>query len=151
VSYADGFSPAFDAIANAAPRVGWNRSTVAPAICATLTTATEGSITCFPDPPPSFNPPAYIVAWPTTVTYHAPLMGVDEATLPLLCAVAENQSARLDDLLNVARWALVNDPTLGGLLANGLVVVAAQRNWRILADVAGARFLCAELTLEIRQ
>jgi len=28
--------------------------------------------------------------------------------------------------------------------------VTEQRNWRILTDVAGARFLAAELTLEIR-
>lgn len=152
MSYADAFAPAFDAVAAAArPTAGWNRAAVAPAICATLQLATEGTIACFPDPPPTFNVPAYIVAWPTTVTYHQPLMGVDEATLPLLAAVATEQSARMDDMLNVARWALVNDPTLGGLLAFGVVVVVAQRNWRILADVAGARFLCAELTLEIRQ
>jgi len=152
MSYDLGFSAAFDTIAGrAAPTAGWNRRTVAEAVAATLTAATEGTVAVFADPPATFNVPALIVGWPTTVTYHAPLMGVDEATLPLICAVAENQSARMDDLLNVARWALVNDPTLGGVLAFGVVVVATQRNWRVLADAAGARFLAAELTLEIRQ
>ena len=45
---------------------------------------------------------------------------------------------------------LERDPTLGGVLAYGTLVVTAERNWRVLADVAGSRFLAAELTLDIR-
>ena len=104
----------------------------------------------FADPPPSFNVPAYIVAWPTSVLYNSPVFGVDLATLPVLAAVAPDQSPQLDDLLNVATAALEANPTLGGVLAQGTLVVTEQRNWRILADVAGARFLAAELTVEIR-
>lgn len=131
--------------------MGWNRADVADAICTTLDTAAEGSVATFPDPPPSFNVPAYIVAWPTNVSYNAPVYGVDLATLPLIVAVAENQSGYLDTLLDLARQALANDPTLGGLLSVGVLIVTDQRNWRVLADVAGSRFLAAELILEIRQ
>jgi hypothetical protein len=130
--------------------MGWNRATVAAAITATLTAAVEGAIAVFPDPPPSFNVPAFIVAWPTQVLYNDPAFAVDTATLPVLAAVATDQSAQLDNLLTVALGALVADPTLGGLLAHGVVVVGEQRNWRILTDVAGARFLAAELILTIR-
>jgi hypothetical protein len=129
--------------------MGWQRATVAAAVASVLAAA-EPSVTAFADPPPSFNVPAYIVAWPTTVAYDNPAFGVDLATLPVLAAVATDGSAQLDDLLDTARKALDADPTLGGLLAHGSLTVREQRNWRILADVAGARFLAAELNLEIR-
>jgi hypothetical protein len=64
--------------------------------------------------------------------------------------VAADQSAQCDALLGTARAAFEADPTLGGTLTHGLVVVTEERNWRILADVAGARFLAAQLTLDIR-
>ena len=130
--------------------MSWSRSSVAAAIGARIVAATEGAVACFADPPPSFNVPAYIVAWPTLVLYNDPTFGVDLVTLPLLAAVAVDQSDQLDSMLDVARAALVDDPTLGGLLTHGTTVVREQRNWRVLTDVAGARFLAAELTLEIR-
>lgn len=131
--------------------MGWQRTAVAQAIVSTLTAATEGAVAVFGEPPPSFNVPAYIVAWPVNVTYNVPIFGVDMATLPVLAAVATDQSAQLDDLIGVARAALDQDSTLGGLLVHGTLIVTDQRNWRILADVAGARFLAAELILDIRQ
>jgi hypothetical protein len=130
--------------------MGWQRATVAQAIVDTLTAASEGALAVFADPPPSFNVPAYIVAWPTQVLYNDPAFAVDTATLPVIAAVAVEQSAQLDNLLDVARAALDADPTLGGLLAHGVVVVGEQRNWRILTDVAGARFLAGELILTVR-
>jgi hypothetical protein len=130
--------------------MSWQRTHVAKAVAAVLDNATEGNVTTFADPPPSFNVPAYIVAWPTTVSYHTPAYGIDEATLPLIAAVGTEESDKLDHLLGVARDALETDPTLGGVLLHGGVVVTEERNWRVLADVAGSRFLAAELTLDIR-
>jgi hypothetical protein len=129
--------------------VTWQRAPVATALAALLSSAAEGSVTTFPDPPSSFNVPAYIVAWPSVVNYHTPAFGLDEATLPVLACVATDQSAQLDALLNTARAALEADPTIGGTIKTGGLTVTAERNWRVLADVAGARFLAAELTLTI--
>jgi hypothetical protein len=130
--------------------VTWQRAPVAAAVAAVLTAASEGAVTVFADPPASFNVPAYVVAWPSVVTYHSPTFGVDIATLPVLACVATDQSAQCDALLGSARAAFEADPTLGGTLTHGVVVVTEERNWRILADVSGARFLAAQLTLEIR-
>jgi hypothetical protein len=129
--------------------MGWARKPVADAIAAMLSSASP-TVAVFADPPSSFNVPAFIVAWPATVFYNNPTFGVDLASLPVLATVATDQSGQLDDLLNAALGALIKDPSLGGLLTHGAATVREQRNWRILADVAGARFLAAELVVEVR-
>jgi hypothetical protein len=122
---------------------------VATAIATDLTNATEGGISAFADPPPTFNVPAFIVGWPQTVSFHRPAFGIDEVTLPIIVAVGLPESAVLDSLLITARGALEADRTLGGVLTYGDMVVDGTRNWRMLVDVGGGQYLAADLMLTI--
>jgi hypothetical protein len=130
--------------------MSWARASVATAIAADLFAATEGGVTAFADPPPTFNIPAFIVGWPQTVIYDIPIMGVDEVTLPVITVAGLPEAAAVDQMLNTARAALEADRTLGGLLAHGVLVVTGTRNWRALLDVGGGQYLAADLMLTIR-
>jgi hypothetical protein len=130
--------------------MSWARASVAQAIAADLFAATEGGVTAFADPPPTFNIPAFIVGWPQTVIYDIPIMGVDEVTLPVITVAGLPEAAAVDQMLITARACLEADRTLGGLLAHGVLVVTGTRNWRALLDVGGGQYLAADLMLTIR-
>jgi hypothetical protein len=117
------------------------------ALAEVLGAGTAGTVTVFPAPPATFNPPALVVQYPTTVTKHSPAFGVDLAALPVLAAVGAPEGGALDALLEQATAAVEADISLAGTVQSAKTV--EWRNWRILT-VAGVDMLVAELVLEIR-
>lgn len=129
--------------------MSYDVAATAEVIADTLADAVEGAVAVYAKPPPTFNGPALIVAWPTTIERNTPAFGVDLATVSVLAAVGPEEMERGAALMGVATAALEADRTLGGVLAHGALVVSAWRAWRIVT-VAGSHVLLAELILEIR-
>jgi hypothetical protein len=125
---------------------GWQRA-VAAAALQTLLAAIDATVPAFATPPETFNPPAYIVGFPTQVQYDRASFGVDLASLPILVACGPSEADRVDELLDAARHAVAADPSAGGVLVDAHALT--QGNWRRL-NVAGADVLAADLVLEIR-
>lgn len=125
----------------------WQRAPVVTALVNTLTAATLDAVSVFDHPPPTFNIPAFVVAYVDTVDYNSPAFGIDLVSLPLICAAGQDQPDVVDELLTIAAAALNADITLGGVVQ--ALKVTQQRSWRQLV-VGGAEYLAAELALEIR-
>ena len=124
----------------------WQRSPVAAALVDILTTATAGGVYVHDKPPTVINPPAIIVARPTTVNYATAAFAVDEATLPIVVAGAMDGDDLVDTLRDAVRRAVDADPTLGGAVKSA--TATAERNWRNLT-VAGVELLVAEIILTV--
>jgi hypothetical protein len=124
---------------------GWSRTKAAAAVAGVL--AALDGIAVFATPPETFNPPAYIVGYPSSVAYGHVGFGMDLASLPVMAAAGPNSADDVDALIQNAKDAIDADPTLGGAVGNA--TVATQANWRRV-DVAGAQVLAADLVLEIR-
>lgn len=106
----------------------------------------DPSVNVFATPPETFNPPAYIVGYPRTVTYSVPTFGVDLAVVPVMVGVGPNEVDRADAMVASAKDALWSDPTLGQLVQG--LRVTEQSNWRRL-NVAGIDVLAVDLVVEI--
>jgi hypothetical protein len=106
-------------------------------------------VSCFATPPETLNPPAYVCAYPRTVTYDASSFGVDLVEFVLGAYAGPNDVDALDELLSEARAALSVDPGLSGTVQS--LVPMSQSNWRRVAIAAGnISALAADLVLEIR-
>lgn len=127
--------------------MSWDYPSSSQAIVDTLEAVVVG-VSVFDRPPPSFNPPAMIVAHPTLVTRNQPQFGIDLVTWPIICAVGADQADRLAELLDAAAGALETDPALFGIVQSTRAV--SYQGWRIM-DVSGIQVLAADLTIEIRQ
>ena len=124
----------------------WQRAEAAEAI-AGLLEPLDPLVSVFASPPETFNPPAYVVGYPSAVTYDGAAFSIDLATIPVLAAGGLAELDRVDALLRAAKDAITADPSLDGAVMSARVV--SQSNWRRL-NVAGADILVADLILEIR-
>jgi hypothetical protein len=124
----------------------WNRADAAAAVAAILEPL-DPSVSVFAAPPETYNPPAYVVGYPTNVVYDLPAFGIDQATLPVIAAAGLSQVDYVDELLEAAKKAINAAVALDGAVQS--CRVAEQQNWRVL-NVAGVEMLAAEITLEIR-
>ena len=127
--------------------MSWSRPLVAAALVEMLTTATGGLVTVFDRPPPTFNPPAIVVARVESVSYGTAAMGRDEVTLPIVCVGAVDGDEDLDDMRAVVKAAIDDDVTLLGSVQAGWAV--EERNWRQLS-IAGGDVLAVDLMLTIQ-
>jgi hypothetical protein len=127
--------------------VSWDRPSASAALAFVLEAATDGAVTVFETPPATFNAPALVVNYPSTVTKHTPAFAVDQAELTVTAAVGAADGDKLDALLDAATAAIETDPTLGGAVQHAKPV--EWRTWRLLA-VSGIDLLAADLALEIR-
>jgi len=129
----------------------WRRREVAPAIVSVLAAVTYdgNAVPGFAIPPETFNPPAYVVGYPTLVTRAVGGMGIDLAELPVAACGGPNDADRVDELLELAIAELEIDPSLGGVVLASKVRIA-QQSWRRI-NIAGAEVLAADLVIEIRQ
>src|SRR5215471_6386961 len=110
--------------------MSWIRQPVADALVSILTPI-DAAITVYGAPPATFNPPVYVVWFPTTVQYNLFGFGTDEVTLPILCAAGPGEWDRVDAMVNDAKKALDLDPSLRGAVPVG--TVTQQQAWRILS------------------
>ena len=124
----------------------WQRKPVAAAIASILDELDQG-VGVFATPPETLNPPAYVCGYPRTVDFDQAQFGVDVCQFQLMALVAPNDVDRLDELLALAKEALKAETTLGGTVIHARPTV--QSNWHPL-DIAGAKTLAGELTLEIK-
>jgi hypothetical protein len=127
--------------------MSWERQPVAQAV-ADLLVPLDATVSVFEAPPSTFNAPAYVIWYPTSVTYDAFAFGVDLVLLPILCACGLGEWDRVDALATAAKKAVDGDPQLAGTVA--VARAATQSNWRQL-DVGGALMLGADVVLEIRK
>ena len=123
----------------------WTRIIAAAAIAETLDRL-DPAVNVFATPPETFNPPAYIVGYPTTVQYGRQMFGTDVATIPVMIGVGPNEVDRADAMVAMAKDALVVDPSLGQLVQG--LAITEQANWRRL-NVSGIEVLAVDLVLEI--
>jgi len=126
--------------------VSFDVDTVSKAIVVALE-GLDPTVTCFASPPTTFNPPAYIVGYTTTVIYDATMFGVDVATQPVACVSGPTDRNRAEALARVAKDALRVDPSLGGTVQHLRVVSRSNpRFW----SVGGADAYVVDLILEIQ-
>jgi len=126
--------------------MSYQRTTVAAALAELLSTI-DPTVAVFAEPPPSFNPPAYIVGYTRHVDYDAPSFGVDRTDLPVAVAVGVLDGARMDELLDAAKKAVNESLTLGGTVQSVRVRVQEQT---LLWNIAGAEIMAADLIVEVR-
>jgi len=127
--------------------MSWERQPVAQALVALLEPL-DPTVAVFEAPPSTLNPPAYVVWWPTSVTYNAFAFGVDLVLLPILCAAGAAEFDRVDALVSAAKTAVDGSPQLDDAVAS--CIADSQSGWRLLS-VGGADVLAADLVLEIRR
>ena len=120
---------------------------MAAALSQVLTDATDSAVSVFPSPPGTFNPPALIVQFPTSVLKHVPAFGIDSAQLTVLAATGVLDTDGHDQLLEVASAALEANQTL-----NGAVQVLRPTEWRAwrVMTVSGIDLLVAEIAVDVR-
>jgi hypothetical protein len=130
--------------------LSWQRAPVAAAIADVLSVAGDGwNVTSFATPPETLNPPAYVCAYPRTVTYDTASFGVDLVEYVVGAYAGPNDPDTLDELLAQARAALSVDPGLAGTVQS--LQVTTQSNWRRVAIASSnVNVLAADLILEIR-
>jgi hypothetical protein len=129
--------------------VSWQRSLVAAALADTLKTA-QGpgdSAGIFSQPPETLNAPAIVVGRPTEVQYATAGLGVDEATIPVICIGPSTGDDIVDGLIHFVRAAVAADITLSGAVPSCLCT--SERNWRAVR-IAGADMLAADVVLTIQ-
>ena len=127
--------------------MSWDRAVAAAALADVLRAATADAVTVFTHPPATLNAPAYVVAYPVTVTKHTPAFAIDTAEWVLTGAAGADDPDTLDDLLAVASTAIEGDPTIGGSVQHARPTT--WRNYRV-TTIAGADLLMADLVLETR-
>lgn len=130
--------------------MSWDRPTAAAGLEEVLVGATAGMTppaSVFPEPPSTYNPPALVIQYPTTVTLHSPAFAVDTAAVSVLAVAGLEEPDTVDELLALAVAAVEGDSSLAGTVQYAHPV--GHRLWRIV-NVAGADYLTAELALEIR-
>lgn len=127
--------------------MSWQRAPVAAAVAEVL--AAKTAVSCFATPPETLNPPAYVCAYPRTVTYDTSSFGIDFVEFILIAFSGPNDPDTLDDLLAQARDALSVDPGLSATVQS--LQVTTQSNWRRIAIAANnISALAADLVLDIR-
>lgn len=126
--------------------MSWDRTAAAAALAEMLRSALP-EVPVFEAPEATFNAPALVCQFPTSVLLSSPSFGVDTASWAVLAAVGAAEADRLDELLASATAVVRLDPTLGRVVQTTRPL--EWRNWRLLT-VAGAELLAADLALETR-
>ena len=127
--------------------MSFDRQAMADALVGALSTALGETAMVFGSPPSTFNPPAVVIGFPTTVVLHSPAFAVDTCTVPVLCTAGVADVTGLDSLMGVVSACL--DVT-GSFPPDVIVLGPSEwRNWRILT-VAGIDMLAADIITEIR-
>jgi hypothetical protein len=127
--------------------LSWQRAPVAAAVAEVL--SAKVAVACFATPPETLNPPAFVCAYPRTVTYDTSSFGIDLVEYIVSAYAGPNDVDTLDGLVSEARAALEVDPGLGGVVQS--LQVTTQGNWRRLSIAStNVNVLAADLTLEIR-
>jgi hypothetical protein len=126
----------------------WRRETFSAALADALETAAaampSGAPTVFSQPPLTLNAPAVVVGRPAEVVYGTGGLGVDMATIPVICLGPLDGSDVVDELIAFVRGVVDGDAQLGGLVQ--MVHAPSERNWRSVR-IGGADFLAADVQL----
>jgi hypothetical protein len=93
--------------------MSWSRAPVAAALVDVLTTAIDGTVTVFAEPPQTLNPPAIVVG-PATMTYAVAGFAVDDVELTVMVIVPVGRLNDLDALARKVHDAILADSTLAG-------------------------------------
>lgn len=125
----------------------WNRLDAIEALAAVLQPVVDAGATVLPAPPGSFNPPAVLMQYPTTVTLHSPTFAIDTVDWTVTVVVGLHDGDTLDELLNAVTDLVEADQTLGRVVQ--VCQPTEWRSWRIL-NVSGADYLAADLVLNTR-
>ena len=131
--------------------MSWSRAKCAGGLADLLTGATVGTgqlVAVFASPPGTLNAPALVVSRPVEVRYGLGGFAVDSVELPVVCVGPVDGDDLVDELANVVRSAVLDDPTLGGTVQ--VAYAEVLRNYRE-QKVAGADVLTADLVLSIQQ
>jgi hypothetical protein len=107
--------------------MSWSRAPVAAALVDVVSTAMGATVTVFPEPPQTLNPPAIIVG-PATVTYSVAAFAVDEVDLTVMAVVPVGHLNELDSLARQVHDAILADSTLAGAVKAAWPI--EQRNSR---------------------
>ena len=126
--------------------MSWDRAAVADALVDILGVAT--GVKVHDKPPETLNPMCVVVGRPQPVTYDQFAFGIDEATLPVMIVGGIETEGSVENLKNVCRVAVGEDPTLGGVAASA--TASEERNWRNVTGAGGVQLLLVELILTIR-
>jgi hypothetical protein len=129
--------------------VSWQRALVAAALADTLKTAQGSDDTAgiFSQPPETLNAPALVVGRPTEVLYGVAGLGMDQATIPVICIGPSTGDDIVDGLIHFVREAVRADVTLSGAVPS--CICTSERNWRPVR-IAGADLLAADVVLTIQ-
>jgi hypothetical protein len=130
----------------------WRRATFAQALAATLQAAADDygeapPPSVFALPPETLNAPALVVGRPAEVLYGTGGLGVDVATVPVICLAAMGGEDVVDALIAFVRGVLGDDPTVGGVAQ--IAYAPSERNWRAVR-IGGADMLAADVSLTVQ-
>jgi hypothetical protein len=120
---------------------------VAKALADALTGEAQG-VAVFDHPPLTLNTPALVVGRPTEVLYGVAGMGTDEAQLPVICIGPMEGEDVIDGLIGIVRGVVASNGTLSGVVRS--VTAPMERSWRRV-DIGGAKFLAADVVLQVQQ
>ena len=123
----------------------WNRATVAAALVAVLEPAVGVKVHEWL--PEILNPNCLVVGRPTTVTYGAVALGVDEGEIPIIVVGGIETEPQIDALKMAARSALEADPTLGGQVTKAWPT--GERTWINRTGAGGIQLLTVELIVTV--
>jgi len=125
--------------------MSWNRTDAVKAIVQALS-ANINAAWIFDKTPQTINPPAVVVSRPDTINYSFFALGIDEATIPVVCVGAADGEDTVDALITAVRQSFP-DPSLGGIVSS--CVPSSERGWRN-ASIAGIDVLQAEVVLTVQ-
>jgi hypothetical protein len=116
-------------------------------LAAAIVAADESAtVSVFAVPPSTLNVPAVVIAHPAEVRYGVSALGIDEASLTVVCVGAFGGEDAIEDLIALVRGVVMADPQISSSVLSA--APGTQRNWRAV-KIGGADFLAADLLLDI--
>lgn len=128
----------------------WERAKFAAALADTLTAATsslEAPPSVFASPPMTLNAPALVVGRPSEVVYATGGLGIDVATIPVVCLANQLGEDAVDALIGFVRGVVAANDQLGGVVQ--IMTAPRESNWRAV-NVAGVDMLAADVILTVQ-
>lgn len=130
--------------------MSWARAKFAAAMADSLESRAallEAPPAVFAAPPLTCNPPALVVGRPTEVVYGTGGLGIDVATIPIVCIGPQEGEDVVDGLIATVRGVIAGDSSVGGAVQ--IVTAPSERNWRAVR-IAGADLLAADVVLTVQ-
>lgn len=130
--------------------MSWSRAKFAQALATTLEAAAdtlELVPTVFAAPPLTLNPPALVVSRPQEVLYGTGGLGVDVATIPVVCVGSQEGEDMVDELIAFVRSVVAANVNVAGTVQ--VCFAPTERNWRA-ANIAGVPVLAADVVLTVQ-